>query len=287
MGRAEAPGGVGAPRLRPRVYGGLSQWRRRDPGLRVRTWNLRPEQVSAAAGASPSAAVSAGVVRSFPISQKETPRRHAHCALGVYFRGCFFCQLSFLSSDWAEGRLLRMCDRARDGRANRRDKDFQLLVALPGAGASQPALRRLAFLICEMKSPVALASLTAETLTALRILVTLCLVPGAPVTLGRLLPVSATQFPTSKWRHDVPRAPTWPSCWKKRRCVFTEWGQAGSGLLALERAGLEGGHGVGVWSQISRGGFLMFGELWSGVITVWLLVYAFPSSKVPVLGSLP
>lgn len=39
VGRAEAPGGVGAPGLRPLVdYGGVSQWRRRDsgsPGLRV------------------------------------------------------------------------------------------------------------------------------------------------------------------------------------------------------------------------------------------------------------
>lgn len=34
----------------------------------------------------------------------------------LYFRGRFFCKLSFVSSHWGEGRLLRMCSQARDGR---------------------------------------------------------------------------------------------------------------------------------------------------------------------------
>lgn len=138
-----------------------------------------------------------------------------------------------------------MRGRARGGRGGARTGgrgDFQLLVLwYEGSQEPEPASPPTPCFshLCEMKAPVALVPLSAETLTALSIRMILCPVPGVPVTLGRLLPVPAPQFPTSKWRRDVPRAPTWPNCWKKRRCVFTEWGQAGRGLLALERAGLE------------------------------------------------
>lgn len=94
-----------------------------------------------------------------------------------------------------------------------------------------------------MKAPT---SLTAETLTGLLLHMTLCTEPGALVILGRRLPVFAPQFPTSKWGHALPRAPTWPSCWKKKElCVFIERGQAGSGLLGLEEANSE--CGLRVW----------------------------------------
>ena len=59
------------------------------PGPRLRAWSLGSEQVSAASGASPSAAPWPGVARSFPIPRKGTPRLRGSSAPGTYFRGSF------------------------------------------------------------------------------------------------------------------------------------------------------------------------------------------------------
>lgn len=114
-----------------------------------------------------------------------------------------------------------MRGRARDGReegepAGQGASSLQPFGVKSLTFRSQLALGHLDFLICEMKAPT---SLTAETLTGLQVRMTLCAGPGAPLILGRLLPGSAPQFPTSKWGHGFPRAPTWPSCWKKKVCV--------------------------------------------------------------------
>lgn len=61
----------------------------------------------------------------------------------------------------------------------------------------------LFFVTCKVKNPI---PLTAETFHILQLRMTLCPGPGAPVTLGRLLPVSEPQFPTTKWGHGLPRA---------------------------------------------------------------------------------
>lgn len=95
----------------------------------------------------------------------------------------------------------------------------------------------------------------AETLTALHFSMTLCPGPGAPVTLGRLLPVLCLSSPPVNGGMASQEPP--PALVAgKRSCVFTEWGQAGSGLLALEDGlGAQlAGHRVGVWSQVSQGG---------------------------------
>lgn len=94
--RAEAPGGVGAPGLRPRVgCGGLSL---AAPEPRVPAWSVLWEQVSAAAGASPTGAPSPGVAWTFPHSAegnaeaaprlcapRQVPRRFSRV------RGLFSC----------------------------------------------------------------------------------------------------------------------------------------------------------------------------------------------------
>ena len=59
------------------------------PGPRLRAWSLGSEQVSAAAGASPSAAPWPGVAWSFPIPRKGTPRLRGISAPSTYFRGSF------------------------------------------------------------------------------------------------------------------------------------------------------------------------------------------------------
>lgn len=89
VGRAEAPGRVGAPGLWPRVGCTSVSGGPGTPRPRVPAWSLRSEQVSAAAGPSPYAAPWPGVARSFPIPQKGTPRPRGDSAPGDYFRGRF------------------------------------------------------------------------------------------------------------------------------------------------------------------------------------------------------